>query len=76
VDEGITGFIVSDAAGMAEAVGMIPDIDRERCFLHAQSRFSAAAMADGYERVYRAIMEKGAGSEQKSRRLEPAGAAT
>ena len=76
VDEGITGFIVSDAAGMAEAVGKIPDIDRERCFLHAQSRFSAAAMADGYERVYRAIIGKGAGSEQKSRRLEPAGAAT
>ncbi|MFY9397117.1 MAG: glycosyltransferase family 4 protein [Desulfomonilia bacterium] len=74
VDEGITGFIVTDAAGMAEAVGKIPGIDRKRCLLHARSRFSASAMADGYEKVYRAVIEKGIGNAREGRRAEPAGA--
>ena len=72
VDSGITGVIVSDADEMAAAVRNIGGIDRKRCFLHARRRFSATAMADRYEHVYRRLIEE-TGCIPGSRTLSPAG---
>ncbi|MDQ6906906.1 MAG: hypothetical protein M3176_08760 [Chloroflexota bacterium] len=36
-------------------MGRIGDIDRRACRAHGKEHFSAAAMADGYERVYHAL---------------------
>ncbi len=52
VVEGVTGFICDTVHGMVEAVARIPAIDRAACRAHVEAHFSAAAMADGYERVY------------------------
>lgn len=73
IDQGITGFIVSDPEDMAGAVRDIGTIDRELCFLHARSRFSATAMTDGYEKVYQALIEEGAEFRQGSRVFPPSG---
>jgi len=37
------------------AMGRIGMIDRRACRTHAEEHFSAEAMADGYERVYRTL---------------------
>jgi len=55
VVDGVTGFISETVHGMVEAVGRIGDIDRRACRAHVEEHFSAATMADGYERVYRTL---------------------
>lgn len=52
VDEGLTGFLVKDAAEMARVLGSLQRFDRIACRRRAQSRFSAARMVREYERVY------------------------
>ncbi len=73
IDKGITGFIVQDVEAMAGAVGRIREIDRERCFLHARGRFSAAAMTDRYERAYHALVKEKSGYAQDSAAAGDAG---
>ncbi len=73
VDDGVTGFIVSGIEEMADAVGRIGSLDRERCSRHARNRFSATVMTDRYEQVYQALIEGGAGYRQDTRRFLPAG---
>jgi len=60
VVDGVTGFISETVHGMVEAVGRIGDIDRRACRAHVEEHFSAATMADGYERVYRTLAGEGA----------------
>jgi len=55
VVDGVTGFISETVHGMVEAVGRIGEIDRRACRERVERHFSAEAMADGYERVYRAF---------------------
>ncbi len=55
VVDGVTGYISDTVHGMVEAVGRIGAIDRRACRAHAEEHFSAEAMADGYERVYRTL---------------------
>ncbi len=55
VVDGVTGYISDTVHGMVEAVARIPEIDRRACRAHVEEHFSAAAMADGYERVYRTL---------------------
>jgi glycosyltransferase involved in cell wall biosynthesis len=57
VVDGVTGFVCDTLHGMIEAVARIPTIDRRACRAHVEAHFSAAAMADGYERVYRTLVE-------------------
>lgn len=56
VVDGVTGFACDTFAAMIQAVERVPEIDRRACRAHVEARFSGAAMADGYERVYRAIL--------------------
>jgi glycosyltransferase involved in cell wall biosynthesis len=52
VDEGRTGFLVSDADGMAEAIRRAPAIDPQECRRVARERFSLDAMTERYFAVY------------------------
>jgi glycosyltransferase involved in cell wall biosynthesis len=52
VEHGITGFICDDEDGLVDAISHLPAIDRRRCRLDAERRFSPATMAAAYERVY------------------------
>ncbi|MDQ6908412.1 MAG: glycosyltransferase family 4 protein [Chloroflexota bacterium] len=54
--DGVTGFIRPTVDGLVEAVGHLDEIDREVCRDQAEQRFSAPAMATGYERVYQELV--------------------
>jgi glycosyltransferase involved in cell wall biosynthesis len=57
VADGTTGFLVNDFDEMANAVRRVDVISRRDCRARVEARFSAARMADGYERLYAAIEE-------------------
>lgn len=52
IEHGVTGFVVDDEEAMVRALDRLTEIDRRACRRAAETRFSAAAMADRYERVY------------------------
>lgn len=58
IKTGVTGYVVQDLETMIEAIQNIGAIDRRACRSHALENFSAKRMADGYEAVYRKILEK------------------
>jgi glycosyltransferase involved in cell wall biosynthesis len=55
VEHGVTGFIVRDAAEMADAIEACGGLDPERCRVAARVRFSLQRMIDGYFDVYRRL---------------------
>ncbi len=57
VIHGETGFVVPDVETMLDAVGNIETIDRAHCREHALLNFSASKMAEGYEKIYKEILE-------------------
>ncbi len=56
VEDGVTGFVRDTEDELVEAVARVTELDRARCRAEAERRFSPAAMADGYERVYRRLV--------------------
>jgi glycosyltransferase involved in cell wall biosynthesis len=56
VRDGETGFLADDDEGLVRALGRLSELDRARCRAEAEARFSVAAMADGYEAVYRRLL--------------------
>lgn len=52
VNEGMTGFLADDVDGLVDAVGRLPDVDRERCAAVARACFSPRRMALEYIDVY------------------------
>lgn len=50
-----TGFVCRSLEEAVTAVGRLDRIDRSGCRADAERRFSAAALVDGYERVYGAM---------------------
>jgi glycosyltransferase involved in cell wall biosynthesis len=56
VRHGVTGFLVADDEGFAAAIESTGQLDPRACRAHVRAAFSARAMADGYERVYRAAL--------------------
>ena len=52
VRDGVTGFLVDDVAGMADAIGRAGALDRAACRADAEARFSAARMAREYLALY------------------------
>jgi glycosyltransferase involved in cell wall biosynthesis len=58
VRHGRDGFLAQDAAGMAAHVHAVAGLDRAAIRRNVIERFSAARMADGYERIYRAVLEE------------------
>jgi glycosyltransferase involved in cell wall biosynthesis len=58
IRDGITGFACETEHELVEAVGHLEEIDRWQCRREAERRFSPAAMADAYERVYEGLLER------------------
>lgn len=61
VDDGVTGLVVApnDEPAMARDLERrLSTIDRRACRRAAEARFSPAAMADGYERVYANVIHE------------------
>ena len=56
IEDGVTGFIRDTEDELVDVLGRIADLDRARCRAEAERRFSPAAMADAYERVYARIV--------------------
>ena len=56
VQNGITGFIADDVAGMIEAVVQIGHISPLRCRQHAIENFSSERMVDNYLSLYRDLL--------------------
>lgn len=52
VDEGVTGFLVNDAAAMAQAIGRAHEIDPAKCRQIATTRFRLDAMVHRYFELY------------------------
>ncbi len=68
VAHGRTGFVCRTLAEMIAAVAEVPRLDRRACRAHVAERFSVERMADGYEAVYRAVLEEcGADGERRDR---------
>jgi glycosyltransferase involved in cell wall biosynthesis len=55
VEHGVTGFLVHDAAGMAEAIEACAAIDPARCRAVVRERFSLQRMIGQYFDVYRQL---------------------
>jgi glycosyltransferase involved in cell wall biosynthesis len=55
IEHGVSGFICPSIEEMAAAVPRVADLSRADCRRRAE-RFSQAAMADGYESVYRRLV--------------------
>jgi glycosyltransferase involved in cell wall biosynthesis len=60
IEDGVTGHLVDDAAGMAAALRAVRRFDRARCRARARARFSAARMARDYVAVYAEAIRAGA----------------
>ncbi|HEY6199831.1 MAG TPA: glycosyltransferase family 4 protein [Candidatus Binatia bacterium] len=56
IADGATGFLPPDEDAMIEAVRSAGKIDRRRCRRSIEERFSVERMIDGYEAVYRNIL--------------------
>ena len=65
VREGVDGFFGDDVLHLASLVERVPTIDRERVRDEAIERFSAARMADGYERLMLAVVADGGGAGER-----------
>lgn len=55
LEHGVTGLVCDTEDELVDAVGHLGKLDRARCRAEAERRFSAAAMADQYERIYRCL---------------------
>jgi CelD/BcsL family acetyltransferase involved in cellulose biosynthesis/glycosyltransferase involved in cell wall biosynthesis len=70
IEPGRTGFLVDDTEGMAEAIARAHEIDPAECRRAAEARFGAAAMVDGYVRLYERLAERRGRSSARGRRVE------
>lgn len=55
IQDGETGWIVDDLAGMAGAIKRLDRLSPFACRLHVETRFSLARMLDDYEALYRRL---------------------
>lgn len=62
VDDGKTGYLCPDEAGMVSALSRIGAIDRRRCREAAEQRFDRARMATDHERLYELLVDNDPGS--------------
>ena len=58
IEEGVTGFLVTDAGEMVAACRRIGEIDTQRCAEVARRRFSPHRMASGYVKLYEAAIAR------------------
>ena len=60
IRDGVDGFFGDDQAQLAFMIGRVDELDRAAIRASVLERFSATRMTDGYEAVYRAMLEPGA----------------
>jgi len=58
IDEGVTGFLVTDVDGAAAAVSRVPELDRATVRRVAESRYGADRMVDDYVEAYASLCER------------------
>jgi glycosyltransferase involved in cell wall biosynthesis len=58
IEEGRTGFIVTDLEDAIEAVRRVPDLSRARCRQVFEKRFTATRMARDYVKEYMRIIDR------------------
>ncbi|MFW5870468.1 MAG: glycosyltransferase family 4 protein [Candidatus Sumerlaeota bacterium] len=58
INDGVSGYLVKNAAEMAEAVSRVPDLDRRACREWVEDKFSEERMIDDYIKVYEAILDR------------------
>ena len=56
IDDGITGFVVSDEAEAIEAIKRLPQLDRRKVRAQFEKRFTSKRMAEEYLRCYTALV--------------------
>jgi glycosyltransferase involved in cell wall biosynthesis len=61
VRHGVTGFVEADVDGLVRAVGRAASLSRHTCRADAEARFSADALVQGYEGVYRRALDQANG---------------
>ncbi|HLZ73016.1 MAG TPA: glycosyltransferase family 4 protein [Dehalococcoidia bacterium] len=57
IEDGRTGFICDSIEEMALAAERVAELDRATCRRVVEQRFSAATMAEGYEAIYRRLVQ-------------------
>ena len=62
IEHGVTGFLVANQEEAVDAAMRIGEIDRIRCRMRFEQRFTASVMADHYENVYRSLLAPAPGS--------------
>lgn len=73
IEDGVSGYIVDDAAGAVAALARLDALDRKRISAEFRKRFSAQRMADGYLDLYRLLLEQ---RQERSRSLRRTGIAS
>jgi glycosyltransferase involved in cell wall biosynthesis len=58
MEDGVTGFVVSNQDEAVRAAMRIDEIDRKGCRDAFERRYTAAGMADNYLRVYRSLLSR------------------
>ena len=58
VVDGVTGFIVDSAKGMANALRKVNSIDRRACREHVEKNFSIPCMVDNYEKTFLKVLKE------------------
>lgn len=58
IEEGVTGFLVRDAAEMRARLPDVMRVDRDACRRRARERFSSSRMARDYERIYERLAQQ------------------
>lgn len=58
IADGVSGYLVTNVAEAAEAVGKIERIKPEDCRKHVEENFSIDRMVSGYEKVYEEIFRR------------------
>ncbi|HEX2982454.1 MAG TPA: glycosyltransferase [Ignavibacteriales bacterium] len=69
VSDGLTGFIVNDADGMAEAIGKADKINPENCKAAALQRFSQDIMINNYISLYSRILKQNTARKNKKEKM-------
>ena len=57
IEDGRSGFVVDDVAGMTAAIRRLGEIDRATCRTAAEERFTVARMVNDVEAMYRSVLE-------------------
>ncbi|MGY1672234.1 glycosyltransferase [Geodermatophilus sp. SYSU D00710] len=67
VDDGRTGFLADDEAGLVAALRRVGTLDPEVCAAEGRRRFAPAVMAAAYERLYAEVVRRAAQASSRTR---------